>query len=173
MTNQKNHQKYQIPHILSVRIGFSADHSHECYGCPICGKFGSGEIAVCEECGRSWSDDIDMGGMECYDYCEMKWSGDFCALHGDGWCQSHGRIVKFKDIDGILAKRGLCIDCFYEIYYRFHRYCTNCRANVIISDDNKCPFCATIVLEDTPNEWEQYKKTHNPLPHEPPLDYEW
>ena len=104
MTTQKWNQNYQPPRILSMRFGFSADHSHECYGCPICGKFGVGEVRWCEECGNNWEWDTDS--LECHDYCEMKWSGDFCVMHGDGWCQSHSRKIKFTDKDGVIVQKG-------------------------------------------------------------------
>jgi len=169
----KNKYNYQSPTILSVRIGFSADHSHECYGCPICGKFGHGVIEICEECGKSWTDDIDMGVMECYPYCEMKWIDDFCALHGGGWCDSHARLIKYRDSDDLTVIKGLCMDCFKRIYSKYHNYCTKCSAFVIKTEDGKCPFCETITLKDAPDKWKHYKATHDPLPDDPPIDFEW
>ena len=47
-------QNYYPPVIFSTRIGFSADHSHECYGCLICGEWGSNiKMKTCAICLRN------------------------------------------------------------------------------------------------------------------------
>ncbi|NMC07547.1 MAG: hypothetical protein GYA24_20205 [Candidatus Lokiarchaeota archaeon] len=91
---------YEPPTLISTRMGFSADHSHECEGCPICGAFGPDPSLVnCELCGSSPG---DRGYNDYCQYCSIQKSGDFCQM-SPAWCSIHHRRLKFKASQKILA----------------------------------------------------------------------
>ncbi len=88
--------KYEQPKILSQREGFACDHSTQCYGCPVCGKFGrKPSIDRCQLCGWWPSDRSNELNTEYCDYCAFSRNdGDPCT-DANWLCSDHHRRLKF------------------------------------------------------------------------------
>nr|MDO8108746.1 hypothetical protein [Candidatus Sigynarchaeota archaeon] len=174
--------QYEKPRLLSAREGFSADHSHECEGCPICGAFGAGpSLDECEICNARPEETDDT---EYCEFCDVR-GDDFCQLI-PSWCWNHHRALKFvptpallRELKEALAPRfeelqddetefrrieellkepakpvelGICMGCWNEIA-NFFRYCHKCKKSVIANEAKTCNFCGNATFEDVPDVW--------------------
>lgn len=180
---------YVPPAVLSVREGFSADHSHECEGCVICGEFAylldNHSFRKCEIHPDNERVDYSDTQNEYCRYCET-FENDFCD-HWWGSCWIHSRTITcsvstakrigkhvfvgyfFDEDDDTWGPwtTSVCMKCWKKIASipNLHfRYCPACDSMVIPAKGKKCPYCRKHTLIDQPDPWEEFKAVFEHMP---------